>query len=157
MPNVAKSAFGVILAGLAIALVSCGSHGGPSTFGGPSPGGPPLQHFAVAVTCSRGDAGNACSTSKDCATGTTCSCGDFSQTPNSGCVQSNCSVDSDCGANGYCSPSLIQEDCNGASEGIFCHTAKDQCNSDSDCGDLHCMYIETEAKWMCSNLSACAG
>jgi hypothetical protein len=106
---------------------------------------------------------DACTTDADCPGDRVCDCGSALSTTNAReanrCLKSNCHVDADCGAGGYCSPSL--SDCGNYSGimGYFCRTAKDTCVNDSDCtdgGDGYCAWQETVARWQCS-YSHCVG
>jgi hypothetical protein len=74
-------------------------------------------------------------------------------------------VDTDCGANGFCSPSYGS--CGkfgGEYEGVYCHTAKDTCVNDSDCtgggangdGPGLCAFDTESNAWACS-YTFCAG
>lgn len=102
-----------------------------------------------------------CTTSNDCATGKSCGCGDVNQYSFNTCVPSNCRTDADCGANGYCSPTL-DFTCGtygGEYTGVYCHTPKDQCMNDSDCGNAtnaRCSYNPESSRWECAT-SMCAG
>ena len=101
-----------------------------------------------------------CTTSTDCATGKSCACGDVNQYSFNVCVPSNCRTDADCGANGYCSPTL-DFTCGtygGEYTGVYCHTAQDQCTNDSDCGGTNgrCSYNPETSRWECAT-GMCAG
>jgi hypothetical protein len=68
----------------------------------------------------------------------------------------NCRVDSDCGANGYCSPTA-GGGCGGVS-GYYCHTAEDTCVNDSDCqmnGPDVCEYSTGDGRWECVEEELC--
>jgi hypothetical protein len=76
------------------------------------------------------------------------------------CLAGNCTVDSDCGSGGYCSPSYGTS-CGayGGVAGYFCHTAEDQCTNDNQCvegGTGYCGYQPTTNQWTCI-YSFCAG
>jgi hypothetical protein len=88
------------------------------------------------------------------------------------CLQGNCKTDSDCGAGGYCSPSMLSPNTGGfycggdAQQGWYCHTSKDECVNDSDCGAVdagpwsgpaQCGYVTAEKKWKCVSVPLCAG
>jgi len=70
---------------------------------------------------------------------------------------SNCRIDADCGAGGYCSRSFAPDYCNGHDAicgfncgfGYFCHTPKDTCADDTDCAGLHCLYDVDTQSWAC--------
>ncbi len=73
---------------------------------------------------------------------------------------SNCAVDGDCGAGGFCSPTLGT--C-GNYTGVVayrCHTPGDQCIDDADCttdgGFGYCAYNSLTSTWQCSS-TQCAG
>jgi hypothetical protein len=59
---------------------------------------------------------------------------------------SNCRVDSDCGVDGYCSPSRLNQWCGTA---YYCHTAADTCVNDTDCADSGCNYDAQAGHWSC--------
>jgi hypothetical protein len=106
-----------------------------------------------------------CFTSSDCASGKSCGCGDLTSESANVCVPSNCSVDTDCGPEGYCSPTL-DETCGpygGEYAGVYCHTPQDECFNDSDCGadgasfgSSYCVYFLETGKWAC-HTGQCAG
>ena len=87
-----------------------------------------------------------------CPTGSVCACsGVFS---GNACVTGNCRVDSDCGAGGFCSPTVAP--CTGAVEGYFCRTQKDSCTDDKDSGDAaHCSRDPSTGVWGCQSLDGC--
>ncbi|HVR00933.1 MAG TPA: hypothetical protein VMT47_02275 [Polyangia bacterium] len=83
-----------------------------------------------------------CSMDADCAQmGGPCECRSTAQgivapattTSVNVCKMGNCRVDHDCGAGGYCSPSLGSCGNYGGVVGYYCHTTKDTCVDDSDC------------------------
>jgi hypothetical protein len=106
-----------------------------------------------------------CFSDSDCMNGAVCECRTNPQdsSPNH-CVGTmgtdTCRVDSDCGANSWCSPSFGTCGNYGGIQGYFCHKTTDTCIDDSDCneGGLNgfCMYEPTVKHWQCS-YSACAG
>lgn len=69
------------------------------------------------------------------------------------CKAGNCAVDSDCGKDGYCSPTWGMS-C-GAFTGVvgyYCHTAKDECTDDSECTEQkggYCAYDGDKKHWRC--------
>jgi hypothetical protein len=66
-------------------------------------------------------------------------------------MSGNCQIDSDCGAGGFCSPSVAPTSCFGLA-GYYCHTRADQCTDDSDCnptGGSQCMYDVSAQRWQC--------
>jgi hypothetical protein len=96
---------------------------------------------------------DACVADTDCPTAQLCACHGSPYTGGDGntCTQGNCRVDSDCGTNGYCSPSA-GGGCGGLS-GYYCHTASDTCVNDSDCeggGAEDCQYSTTDVRWECT-------
>jgi hypothetical protein len=98
----------------------------------------------------------------DCSTGGPCACNGtaFLGAAGNTCVPGNCRVDSDCGANGYCSPTQGNSNCGGLA-GFYCHTANDLCVNDSDCtghgtGLQICAYQMASARWECVQLLLCA-
>ncbi len=76
--------------------------------------------------------------------------------------QGNCRVDADCGADGFCSPSMGECGDYWGVVGWFCRTAEDECVNDSGCNDNdiwgphYCAYNPAVGRWMCSD-AACAG
>lgn len=115
-----------------------------------------------ALTCSYDE----CASSNDCAPGKTCACGDFAEISANVCATSNCRTDADCGAGGYCSPSVALG-CRGPGpnyDGAYCHTANDQCVNDADCsgqpqnghGPEVCVYDKEVSHWKCAT-PGCAG
>ena len=104
---------------------------------------------------------DSCFEDADCGS-TVCACDGGWRSGSNTCLSGNCQVDADCGAGGWCSPSL--SDCGffGGVEGYWCHTPEDTCTNDSDCpetGDFggpgYCMYSQTLGHWECS-YSQCA-
>jgi hypothetical protein len=74
------------------------------------------------------------------------------------CKGGNCRVDKDC-TNGYCSPSLGSCGNFGGVVGYYCHTPKDLCVDDADCGTQgggDCRYNQVMGLWKCES-SQCAG
>jgi hypothetical protein len=76
-------------------------------------------------------------------------------------VQGNCRIDADCGAGGYCSPSIGVNTC-GFLGGYYCHTPADACINDTDCsqsgsgGPQVCTYSTTDGRWECTEELFCA-
>ena len=113
-----------------------------------------------------------CLSDEDCSANEPCKCRESAalNTPNFCVVGSNCRIDSDCGAAGFCSPSLFYIDSaiygtstsgsGSATFGYFCHTSEDRCMNDSDCenaapcapgngcGSIACGY-SSENRWDC--------
>jgi hypothetical protein len=99
---------------------------------------------------------DACMHDTDCPTGQACAChgADFHPDSNE-CIAGNCRVDADCGANGFCSPTI--GGCGGLA-GYYCHTAGDLCVDDTDCttGSLQaCEYVSASARWECMDRLFC--
>lgn len=99
-----------------------------------------------------------CMHDTDCPTGQTCACHGSAYVGGDGnsCVPGNCRVDADCGAGGYCSPSFSLMGCGGLA-GYYCHTPKDACINDSDCGanDNVCVYDAAAGYWECKMALLC--
>jgi hypothetical protein len=76
------------------------------------------------------------------------------------CKQGNCRTDADCGAGGYCSPSLGACGNYGGVIGYYCHTKRDACVDDADCtksgGTGDCRFDQVTGAWACAT-SQCAG
>jgi hypothetical protein len=78
--------------------------------------------------------------------------------------EGNCRVDDDCGAGGYCSPTLGSCGHYTGYVGYYCHTAQDECVDDEDCagvdgggfGRPYCAFERTLGRWRCST-QECAG
>jgi hypothetical protein len=98
---------------------------------------------------------DACVTDSDCPQGQTCACHGSPYTYSFGnqCVPSNCRVDADCGPGGFCSPSVASQCGPGAGDfclGYYCHTPKDTCTNDADCGAAKaCIYSYSASAWQC--------
>jgi hypothetical protein len=110
-----------------------------------------------------------CFADGDCADGGVCLCGTALATRGSDgtalrtgslCVPARCRVDSNCGAGGFCSPTLSTF-CglrNGV-QGYECHTPNDECTTDAQCtdgGGGYCAFQPTLGHWACS-FGFCAG
>ncbi len=69
------------------------------------------------------------------------------------CMRGDCAIDSDCGANGFCSPSW-HEGC-GAFLGVvgwYCHKPADECSNDDECTTQpngFCAFSEAKKHWVC--------
>jgi len=79
------------------------------------------------------------------------------------CLDVECRVDGDCGAGGYCSPSLGACGNYFGIAGYFCHTKQDECLDDADCnpdgstsGVGYCAFMQTTGRWQCST-AQCVG
>lgn len=101
-----------------------------------------------------------CFTDSECPAGATCLCRSSStdNTANACVPPGNCTVDSDCGPGGYCSPSW--ETCNRPTP-YYCHTKRDTCITDSDCYVVDasecyiaqappCEYDPQAQRWQCA-------
>lgn len=106
---------------------------------------------------------DACYSDSECASsdGTgVCACGGgFGG--NNVCLTSGCRVDGDCGAGGFCSPTLGSCGHVETAQAYYCHTAQDECVDDQDCATDaaprgYCAYEKTIGHWKCST-SECAG
>lgn len=103
--------------------------------------------------CSRGHCTyDNCYEDKDCGKAV-CECSDDGIRGHY-CKQGDCAVDSDCGSNGYCSPTWGMS-C-GAFTGVigyYCHTADDECTNDSECvkgkEQGYCAYDTDLKHWRC--------
>lgn len=103
-----------------------------------------------------------CHNDSDCSENRPCECRTSSvDSVANYCVTTggDCRVDSDCGQNGYCSPSQILTSCfcdssEECGQGYFCHTPQDTCLDDSDCGSSAiCAYHLDVRRWACSGCS----
>ena len=105
---------------------------------------------------------DSCTGDTACMMGQTCACHGSAYTAGLGntCAPGNCRVDADCGHGGYCSPSAATNTC-GTLSGYYCHTPKDQCTNDSDCGTSQqgtmCIYSPSTGSWSCQQSGLCAG
>jgi hypothetical protein len=121
-------------------------------------------------TCDNGSCNyNQCAQDSDCPMAATevCSCqgqtsGYAGASYGSVCIPSNCHVDSDCGPNGFCSPT-VSATCGSfyGTQGFYCHTCQDTCVDDTDCGNgqpgnPYCAYDPTVGHWACES-GFCAG
>jgi len=101
-----------------------------------------------------------CSDDSACSTGQTCACHGSPYTFGTGntCVPGGCRVDSDCGTDGYCSPSFDTSSCGGLA-GYYCHTPKDQCVDDTDCSGSQlqgfCVFSSGDGFWKCQSWGPC--
>ena len=105
---------------------------------------------------------DSCAHDTDCPGTNLCVCHESAYTNRSGneCLPGNCRADTECGANGYCSPSAGSQDpntCGGAVVGYFCHTAADRCVNDTDCTGLYaaCEWSSTDVRWECQMTTPC--
>ncbi len=102
-----------------------------------------------------------CFSDSDCPNNEPCQCrpSDSDSAANF-CAGGNCRVDSDCGADGFCSPSLVGNICgydtSVIGSGYFCHTPQDSCRNDSDCDSSSiCLYSLQSNQWTCVARSGC--
>ncbi len=93
--------------------------------------------------------------------GKVCECEGGFRSDHNVCLRvGDCLTDADCGAGGYCSPTL--GDCGDydGTVGYFCHTPEDDCIDDADCQVderwEYCAYNPAAQKWSCSD-AQCAG
>jgi hypothetical protein len=142
---------------------------------------PPIGPFLGCVGfCSYDD----CFADSDCPSRVPCACRTSESVPaaNVCLTTSNCRVDDDCGAGGYCSPSQVGAFCvcfspalckpdsgscfagttpvacacgDSCGHGYFCHTPGDACIDDADCaGQGTCNYDTVSSRWTCSTCLA---
>lgn len=119
-----------------------------------------LMSFPGGPYCSYDD----CFSDTDCSNKLACVCRDSASSFDANtCMPSGgCLVDTDCGPNGFCSPSLVAKlDCmcpsnvggtydnDRCGHGYFCHTQKDSCVNDSDCNGTTCAYDMVDNRWSC--------
>ncbi len=103
-----------------------------------------------------------CFSDSDCSDNRLCECRPSADdsAPNS-CIAGNCHIDADCGADGFCSPSVVDESStcgydSSTGDGYFCHTPQDSCVDDSDCGSTSiCAYNLPSSHWTCIVSSVC--
>jgi len=108
---------------------------------------------------------DACFADGECGGGSgVCECeGAFRSDANQCLGEGNCRVDADCGAAGFCSPTLGSCGHYGKTSGYFCHTPSDECVDDEDCSGQgqfgqtpYCAYDKNVGRWKCST-AECAG
>jgi hypothetical protein len=100
-----------------------------------------------------------CASDSACPTGDLCVCHGSAYVGGAGntCLPGNCRIDSDCGAQGYCSPAHGTENC-GEVSGYYCHTPSDECVNDSDCGtngQTACTWSTSSNRWTCQAVIVC--
>ena len=92
-----------------------------------------------------------CFSDVDCPGHVPCDCRVFGYGTNVCRTGSACSVDSDCGRGGFCSPTLAVVDI--ATNTYFCHRPGDVCFNDRDCPQsaygTRCEFDGTTSKWAC--------
>ena len=95
---------------------------------------------------------DACMGDADCGLGKVCNCDGRGNS----CVAANCRSDADCAGLG-CSPASIVACSKGPTVvGYYCHTTKDSCTDDSDCGKNHtCDYEPAAGRWTCNSYPTC--
>jgi hypothetical protein len=105
----------------------------------------------IPLACQTACSYDACASDSDCPAQVPCDCR-TSASDNSAnvCVTgSACRIDSDCGSGGYCSPSAGYGSFH-CETAYFCHTAKDTCVDDTDCGSSQkCEFDTTAGIWAC--------
>jgi hypothetical protein len=129
--------------------------------------GGPLGPCASDLDCQDGGVGGRCTpydecqSDSDCGMGMLCVCHDSVYAAGAGntCMAGDCRVDADCGPGGYCSPVHgIDTNC-GNVAGYYCHTSRDECIDDSDCGgsplDSVCAWSAVDARWECQMADVC--
>lgn len=99
-----------------------------------------------------------CATSDDCNSGEVCLCstaididdvgGGYQGFNDSRCVPAGCETDADCG--GF-ECGVSQEFCQ--VDGLFCHTAEDECHGPEDCENDGCAF--TGMRWECTGSVDC--
>jgi hypothetical protein len=114
-------------------------------------------HCIVYASGTRGCNYDECTVDTDCSgRDSVCSCqgqtrGYAGASPGNRCITGNCRVDSDCGSNGFCSPSTTGLFY--GTEGWYCHTANDECVNPSDCADAsagpNCAFVVETGHWAC--------
>jgi hypothetical protein len=110
--------------------------------------------------CSAADGGAAGAGGGGGAGGGACAC-NGGNGGNNVCLSGGCRVDGDCGAGGFCSPTLGSCGHYNTPEAYYCHTADDECVDDQDCATDgsprgYCAYETTVGHWKCST-SECTG
>jgi hypothetical protein len=104
-----------------------------------------------------------CNVDSDCPGFAVCACsgavrGYAGQSPGNACVASTCRTDSDCGAGGRCAASAGAGGPFYGIGGYYCHSAVDECQSDSDCcvttPGAYCAFDPTANHWACSSFRA---
>lgn len=104
---------------------------------------------------------DACVNDADCGGAGVCQCRSAPEGGANLCRQGNCRTDGDCGVTGkgFCSPSAVLVDAScregiaAGSYGYFCHTPKDACVDDKDCGEQQaCVFDVTKSAWACHAL-----
>ena len=98
-----------------------------------------------------------CFSDSDCPDNQPCECRpSAADTAANYCVTTggNCRVDSDCGPDGFCSPSLVGTGCGWdqsvSGDGYFCRTPQDSCLNDSDCDTSStCAFDIGSNHWTC--------
>ena len=151
---------------------------GPRSTAGPSPGqgdAAPLPLTCVVDTdcvggpngrCLSGRIGRYCSydtcfEDRDCGSRSVCMCGASTGASNRCLTESACQVDADC-PNSWCSPTFGSCGNYSGVIGYACHTPKDECVDDTDCGansngsGAYCMHEPMLAHWICST-AQCVG
>jgi len=88
---------------------------------------------------------NECDTASDCAAAERCECFGVRQ-----CIPASCFADSECDTGYRCEPTLALLCGNLQSPvGYHCHSASDECQGDTDCGNLSCVFDPEVSRWAC--------
>jgi len=100
-----------------------------------------------------------CASDSACPTGDLCVChgSPYAYGAGNTCMPGNCRIDSDCGAQGYCSPAHGTANCGGVS-GYYCHTPSDECVNDTDCSTGNpsaCTWSSSLSRWTCQEMIEC--
>jgi hypothetical protein len=92
---------------------------------------------------------NECDDADDCGPAARCECLGVRR-----CVPANCFADSDCAAGYPCAPTLALQCGNlNPTAGYYCHGASDECQSDSDCAGLSCVFDAAVERWACRDIT----
>jgi hypothetical protein len=141
----------------------------PPPIGNPDSGTPSCSSLSECtadyfyVACLHGSCSvDACITDSDCSAGQLCVCanqigGGGAVRLGNECMTTQCRIDSDCGGGQVCSPSIGS--CSSLL-GYYCHTATDECLTDTDCCGTTplCEFDTTKGHWACQTSSnACPG
>jgi hypothetical protein len=86
-----------------------------------------------------------CATDADCRGSGPCQCN--AADVGNACLLGNCVIDADCGAGGFCSP--VVDPCTGLARAYVCHTRRDTCLDNTDCGTV-CTFVDADGRWECS-------
>lgn len=101
-----------------------------------------------------------CAMDGDCGAASVCECRQSTNDGANTCQRGNCKMDADC-PSGFCSPSALSLTFNcrmnvsTGSFGYFCHSSKDECGNDSDCGATptsRCIFNPDQARFTCTTI-----